>query len=143
MLDWIGQHDALLWTLGSVSVAMFLGTLIVVPFLIVRIPADYFAPVERQDPPAKRHRAPVRLLLHIGKNILGVIFLIAGLIMLMLPGQGILTILIGLVLLDFPGKYKLERWLVRRRPVLRSINWLRTKRGRPPLVLHDAVASGS
>jgi hypothetical protein len=55
--------------------------------------------------------------------------------MLLLPGQGVLTILIGIVLLDFPGKYRLERWAVRHRPVYRSINWLR--RGREPIELDD------
>ncbi len=29
----------------------------------------------------------------------------------------------------------LERWLVTRRPILRTINWLRTRRGKPPLVI--------
>ena len=47
--------------------------------------------------------------------------------------QGLLTILIGIMLTDFPGKYKLERWLVRKRPVLTSINWLRQRAGKSPL----------
>jgi len=59
---------------------------------------------------------------------------VAGIIMLVLPGQGIFTILIGIMLLNFPGKYRLERWIVARRPVLRSINWLRRRAGRAPLV---------
>ena len=71
----------------------------------------------------------------IGKNVLGAIFVVAGLIMLVLPGQGIFTILIGIMLLDFPGKYRLERWIVARRPVLQSINWLRQRAGRAALVL--------
>ena len=32
--------------------------------------------------------------------------------MLVLPGQGILTILMGLFLMNFPGKYRLERKVV-------------------------------
>ncbi len=68
-----------------------------------------------------------------GKNALGYLFVLMGIAMLVLPGQGILTIMIGVTLLDFPGKYRLERWLVSRRPVLRSINWLRRCAGREPL----------
>jgi hypothetical protein len=81
----------------------------------------------------------LRGLLYGAKNVLGVIFLIAGLAMLALPGQGILTIVIGLALLDFPGKFALERWLVTRKAVLNSINWMRRKRGRPPLILETSA----
>ena len=73
-------------------------------------------------------------MLMIGKNALGFILVVAGIIMLVLPGQGVFTILIGIMLLNFPGKYRLERWIVARRPVLRSINWLRRRAGRAPLV---------
>ena len=74
-------------------------------------------------------------MLVIGKNVLGAIFVVAGIIMLVLPGQGIFTILIGIMLLDFPGKYQFERWIVARRPVFQSINWLRQRAGRAALVL--------
>jgi hypothetical protein len=67
------------------------------------------------------------------KATLGVTFIIAGLAMLVLPGQGILTILVGMMLLNFPGKYQIERWLVTRRPVARSINWLRRRANKGPL----------
>jgi len=58
----------------------------------------------------------------------------AGIVMLVLPGQGILTIVIGLMLSNFPGKYRLERWLVMRPRVLRTINWLRQRSKRNPLL---------
>jgi hypothetical protein len=58
-----------------------------------------------------------------------------GVAMLVLPGQGVLTIITGLLLLDFPGKYRFERWLVRRGPVLRGVNWLRDRAGRQALRL--------
>ena len=55
--------------------------------------------------------------------------------MLVLPGQGILTIIVGLVLMDFPGKYGAERWAVSRGPVLPAINWIRAKAGKPNLIV--------
>ena len=55
--------------------------------------------------------------------------------MLILPGQGILTILIGLFLMNFPGKFKLERKLIAMPKVLKSLNWIRTKAGKEPFVL--------
>jgi hypothetical protein len=38
------------------------------------------------------------------------------------------------MLLEFPGKYRLERWIVGRRPVFSFINWVRRLSGKPPLV---------
>ena len=55
--------------------------------------------------------------------------------MLVLPGQGVITILIGLTLLDLPGKRHLELYLVRKRPVLGAINWMRRKAKCPRLRL--------
>jgi hypothetical protein len=67
------------------------------------------------------------------KNLFGAILVLAGLSMLLLPGQGILTILVGLMFLDFPGKFAMERRLVRQRPVITAINWMRRRANRPPL----------
>ena len=72
-------------------------------------------------------------MLLITKNLLGIVLLIAGLAMLLVPGQGLLTIVVGMLLIDFPGKFRVERWLVTRRQVWRSINWLRKRAGRPVL----------
>jgi hypothetical protein len=52
------------------------------------------------------------------KNALGVLFYLSGLAMLILPGQGLLTIFIGLVLLDFPRKRVLVRRLLGYRRIL-------------------------
>jgi hypothetical protein len=53
--------------------------------------------------------------------------------MLLLPGQGLLTILVGILITEFPGKYRLARWIITRRRVLSAINWLRKRAGREPL----------
>ena len=115
------------------SVVTFVGTLIAVPWLVVRIPADYFAHGKRQRIPWADQHPLVRAVLLTGKSALGCVFILVGVALLILPGQGILTILVGIVLLDFPGKYRFERWLVTRRPVLHSINWLRRRAGEFPL----------
>ena len=79
----------------------------------------------------------VRALLLTGKNALGIVLVVAGIAMLVLPGQGILTILAGILLLNFPGRHRFEHWIVSRPPVFRSINWLRRRNGQPPLVSED------
>lgn len=77
----------------------------------------------------------LRIIILIIKNALGVLLLVMGMLMLILPGQGLLTILAGLVLLDFPGKFLLLRWLVRKEKILKSLNWLRHKGRKEPFVI--------
>ncbi len=59
--------------------------------------------------------------------------------MLILPGQGILTMAVGLMLMDFPNKYQVERWLVSRKRVLRAMNWFRRQANKNPLVIEPGV----
>jgi len=99
----------------------------------VRIRADYFAHSKRPPSRWADQHPLVRRILRIGKNVLGCLFILAGLAMLVLPGQGLLTLLIGFLLLDFPRKYQFEKWLLRRRYILRPINWLRRRARREPL----------
>jgi hypothetical protein len=132
MVTWMREHEALLWWLGALSLVMFVGTLVVLPLIVARLPADYFA---RDQRPAGGHasaRTP-RLLGLVGKNLFGFVLILAGVAMLVLPGQGILMILIGLVLLDFPGKRALERRLVQQPSVWQAMNWIRAKAHQPAL----------
>lgn len=139
MLEFIQANESLLWWLVVVSAVSLVLTVVLVPVLIVRIPEDYF--VHRKRTPVTGRRHPVlALIIRIVKNLLGVIFVLAGVAMLVLPGQGVLSILAGLFLLEFPGKYRAERWLVRRRAVFKSINWLRRKLDAPTLIEPPAAA---
>jgi hypothetical protein len=117
------------------SVVAFVATLMIVPLLVVRIPSDYFAHGKRTGEIWAGRYAAERWIILIAKNMLGYILVAAGIIMLVLPGQGILTIVIGMALLNFPGKYRLEKWIVSRHKVLQSINWIRRRAGKKPLVL--------
>jgi len=142
IFDWLRANDVILWWLFILSLITFAGTLIALPILIVRIPADYFEPTSRERRASRRGWSPWRILGHVAKNLAGVVLILAGVAMLVLPGQGILTILIGIMLLDFPGKYGLERWIVTRPRVLRTINWIRHKRGHPPLDFDGETIDG-
>jgi hypothetical protein len=133
MLAWIEHHQVILWTLGAASVVVFLGSILLMPALAVRIRPDYFTHARRPPSRWADQHPLVRQTLRVGKNVLGCVFMLAGIAMLVLPGQGLLTLLIGFLMVDFPGKYRFEKWLVRRRYVLRPINWLRRRAGRDPL----------
>jgi hypothetical protein len=133
VLTWIGEHESLVWSLTAVSAFTFIATLVAIPILIARLPADYFISRPVRDWPT-RHPA-VHIFLVVAKNVLGLVLLLAGVAMLVLPGQGMLTMLVGIMLLDFPGKRRLERWFIRRRPIRAAANWIRARRHRPPLQL--------
>ena len=133
LIEWFGAHDSLMYWLAIGSAMTLVSTLIVVQILVVRIPDDYFlAKRRRVSPWRKLHPVPGIALLVL-KNACGIVFILAGIAMLVLPGQGILTILIGVMLVNFPGKYRIERRFIRVRPVARSINWMRSRMGQPPL----------
>jgi hypothetical protein len=124
-----------IWWITGASLLTALLALLAIPWVVTRLPADYFYHREREVWQQTGGEPFLALLLGLLKNIVGGILLALGLLMLFTPGQGVLTILIGLMLMNFPGKYRLEIWLVRRPGVLRSLNWLRARRGAPPFRL--------
>lgn len=123
-------------TLTVLSIVFFIGSLIAIPFILVRLPADFFD-IRVPRPWMKDHHPVLRVIGHLVKNVVGAIFLLAGFLMLFLPGQGILTILIGISMLDFPGKRKLEAKMIGQPAVLNVINGMREKFGKPPLIIAD------
>ena len=128
-----GSRSDLIILLGSISLVTFAGTLILLPILLIRIPEDYF--LNSYIPPQKSRKS--RLIFHIIKNLLGVIFLLMGIIMLFIPGQGLLTMMAGLWLMDLPGKRKLEIQMIRRRSIHSTIDLIRRKAGKASLKLPE------
>ncbi len=123
--------------LGWITV-LSLGTLalmaIAVPWVVTRLPADYFSN-PRREPWRRSGEEP--LLAIIGtvlKNVIGAALVVLGFLLIFTPGQGVLTLLAGFMIMNFPGKYRIERWPVQRTGVLRPLNWLRQKRGQPPFL---------
>ena len=132
VMDIWSRYQQEIWLLGVASAAMLVISAIVIPYLIVRLPADFY--VENDHP---RHvfqdRPLARIVFLTAKNTIGAVLLIAGILMLVLPGQGILTILAAFAMLDFPGKRKMEMRILHRPAILKSVNWLRIRAGREPL----------
>lgn len=114
--------------LGIFSALTFVFSLLMLPWLIGRIPVDYFSRPRAPDrwPALLNPRAMVR-------NLLGLPILLAGIAMLVLPGQGILTIMVGLAIMNFPGKFTIEKWVVTRKGVLTAMNWIRQKNRLSPI----------
>ncbi len=133
ILEFFRVHQASLWLIGTISVIVFAGTLVAIPILVIHIPADYFTRRRRTTDGSPKGYSAVRLVGLMLKNLTGIIFVLSGIALLVLPGQGILTILIGIMLLNFPGKLALERRIIEQESVLRAINWMRLKAQKPAL----------
>jgi hypothetical protein len=129
-------------TLHSVLVGVglflitFVTSLVLVSIILVKIPSTYFKHDHPRELWAGRHPA-IRLAGMIGKNLLGLVLVVVGIILSIpgVPGQGLLTVLLGIMLVDFPGKRQLERKLLERPSVLKTVNSLRHRFGKPELVL--------
>jgi hypothetical protein len=127
-----------LW-LGIASVIMFVVGVLSLPLIAIMIPEDYFVRCEGSQPCPRRHPV-VHALILIGRNVLGAALLLAGVVMLFTPGQGLLSILLGLMLLTIPGKRKLIGQIINRPKLTGALNHLRARFKHPPLQL--PVASG-
>ncbi len=127
---WMIAHRALLGWVSLASVLLFAGSLAGTSWLLTRLPSDYFTRHRAGRPRSRWH-----LFVHVGRNVVGVLFVLAGVVMLVLPGQGLLTILVGLLLVHFPGKRALLCRLLRRPAVRTAIDRLRHRAGREPLAL--------
>jgi hypothetical protein len=132
LLDWASANATYLWWTLAGAIAFFVITTALVAWLIVLLPSDYF--LSQHRPLSSLSKRPaVRLAALVLKNVLGILLLVAGVAMWMAPGPGWLTVIVGVTLLDFPGKFKLQRWLISRPGMSRTINWIRRRAGRPPL----------
>ncbi|MBX3188136.1 MAG: hypothetical protein KF819_14035 [Labilithrix sp.] len=113
--------------IAVVAAALFVGTLLAIPVVVVRMPADYLV-----RPPPKRS-----FVVRAARLVAAVTLIVLGVLMLVLPGQGILTILVGLGILDLPIKRRLLRKLLSMPRVRAATNQLRARRGKPPLLTPD------
>jgi hypothetical protein len=120
----------ILW-LGTISFLIFIFSLFSIKWLVALIPIDYF--INKSSSKFRSTYPVIWLISIIIKNILGYALIIGGILMLVLPGQGLFTIMIGLMLSNYPGKYFIERKFIAIPSVLKTINWLRKKSDKPPL----------
>ncbi len=125
------NYESVFIALGIISLASLLSSIVIVPLVIAHLPSDYFT---RPATPLKE-LSLTRLLARGMKNLLGILFLLAGFVMLFIPGQGILTILLGLSLVEFPGKQRRQVQVLQSSRVQRLVQWCRKKAGREPLLI--------
>lgn len=127
--DWLAPLEPWLPWMTGTGIVMALFSMLAIPWLLVRMPANYF---NRRSSPSE-WRGPTGWLIWVLRNTLATLLLLAGIAMLVLPGQGMLTIVIAIMVSTFPGKYRLERAIMRRPGILRAANWIRRRYRQPPL----------
>lgn len=120
----------LLVGLSLLSGVLFCVSLFGASWAVRRLPADYLL----HDGERARGSRWARGWLFL-RNGVGVLLLVLGVMMLALPGQGVLTILAAFTIMSFPGKRRLEHRLMVIPSVLKTINRLRRRSGHPPLVV--------
>ena len=121
------------------SVVTFVTSIAVTILVLIKLPDTYFKASHGREFWVERHPV-LRWGGLIVKNLLGAFLVLLGVLMSLpgVPGQGVLTILLGVMLLDFPGKRRLELKLVSRPKVLHTINRIRRRFDRSPLLLDES-----
>lgn len=120
------------WIAGG-SIAMFFGSIAVAWVLIVRMPTDFLTR-DHQVPSAFATQHPlVRLTWRVVRNLIGLVFVTTGVVMLLTPVPGILFIFVGATMVDFPRKEQVIHRLLGRRGVIKFINQIRRKAGKPEI----------
>ena len=122
--------NLILW-FGSISLFVFLFSLLSIKWLVSLIPEDYF--INKKDLKIKTSNIFIWYIVLIFKNLIGYSLILGGIMMLVLPGQGLFTIIIGLMMSNYPGKYSIEKKFIAIPTILKSINWLRRKSNKPPI----------
>jgi hypothetical protein len=133
LLEIFEAYRSLIIWFGSISLFIFLFSLLTIKWLVALIPEDYF--INKRVTKIRSINPMLWYVVLIIKNIIGYSLILGGVMMLVLPGQGIFTIIIGLMLSNYPGKYSIERRFIAIPSILKSINWLRRKSNKPPINL--------
>lgn len=128
----LDQLRPLIEVLTLVSMVTFVISIICIPLLVARLPRDYFQRAARRGTTTPRRVTSGYLFLLVFRNIAGMALLLAGVAMLFLPGQGIITMIIGLVIMQVPFKRKLIYRMTRPLSVRHGLDWLRTRMKREP-----------
>ena len=131
LIEIFNVYKNLIFWFGSISLFVFLFSLLSIKWLVSLIPEDYF--INKKDSKIKTNNILIWYTVLIFKNLIGYSLILGGIMMLVLPGQGLFTIIIGLMMSNYPGKYSIEKKFIAIPTILKSINWLRRKSNKPPI----------
>ena len=104
---------------------VFVAGLVVVRWLLVSLPCDHFIKSEPQ------RTGFVRVARQVG----GVVLVLLGVLMLVLPGPGIVTIALGVALFDSAKKHEVLRKILSGKRVREALDDLRARAKKGPFIL--------
>ena len=129
--EFVSSYKVYILWLATISLFVFIFSLVSIKWLVALIPTDYF--IKKKKLKSEKSYSFIWLISIIVKNLIGYTLILGGLLMLVLPGQGLFTILMGLILSNYPGKYTIEKRFISTPSILKTVNWLRKKSEKPPL----------
>ena len=130
LTHWLSQHTWLLGAVAAGSLVLLTISLLATPRIVAQLPVDYLL---RSESPSLKHPM-LKMAITLLRTLTGAALIVMGLVMLVLPGPGIITLLIGLSMAQFPGKQRLIRLIASRESVFSSLNWMRRRYGKAPLI---------
>ena len=131
LLEYTNTYKNFIFWISLISLTIFIISILSIRWLVLLIPENYFK--EKKNSILKEKYFFYWVAFKFIKNSLGYLLIIGGILMLVLPGQGILTIFVGMILSDYPGKYHIEKKIIQSSIILRTINSIRKKSGKKPL----------
>ncbi len=127
---WFGEHSTLVLWFTVVSGLLCLGGISLLPLLAARLPQDYLL---RLREGRVANESPQHWAVTFLRNLGGGFLVLAGVMLVPLPGPGALVIIVGISLMDFPAKRRVLLHLVDRPSVIRPLNRFRRLFGQPEL----------
>lgn len=118
--------------IGFASFILLVISLVISILVMTQLPADYWLVYQQQQ----QDTTPIMLKLI--RNTLGLVLLVIGLLLLILPGQGLVTILVALMISDLPFKHRFIAKLVANPGVQKGLNTVRKWRGKAPFVFQNS-----
>ena len=127
---WIEAHQQILQWSVVLSIIMIVLAMLIIPIRIILLPQDYLLKKDDRTPFLTKLANKPYLIF---KNLLGILLILAGIAMLILPGQGVIVLIIGLSLMNIPAKHRLMLRMMGHPRILRAINRLRSRANKPQL----------
>jgi hypothetical protein len=128
LLSWMSEYTLFFSAVAGASIVLMIVSLAATPWFVASLPIDYLLPKVRVSKSMDLQGALIQTF----RNIVGLICVILGVILMFTPGPGLVVLLLGVSLAEFPGKHRVLISIAIQPNVFKSLNWMRTRGGKPP-----------
>jgi hypothetical protein len=135
LLSWLNEYTLFFSLVAGVSILLLVLSLAATPWFVGTLPTDYLLPKAL----GTNRKGLSGVLVLTLRNIAGLLLVILGFILMLTPGPGLVVLLVGISLTEFPGKHRVLIGIAIQPNVFKSLNWMRTRRGKPPFEHPDTT----